>query len=39
MKAVVAVYRGDQEENVTLEQGQLTIIDDTYSVRLVEMQP
>ncbi len=39
MRAVVAVYRGDQEENVTLEQGQLTIIDDTYSVRLVEMQP
>jgi hypothetical protein len=39
MRAVVAVYRGDQEENVTLEQGQLTIIDDTYSVRLVELQP
>ena len=39
MRAVVAVYRGDQEEHVTLDEGQLVLIDETYSVRLVEMQP
>jgi hypothetical protein len=39
MKAVVAVYRGDQEELVTLDEGQLALIDETYSVRLVELQP
>lgn len=39
MKAVVAVYRGDQEELVTLDPGQLVLIDETYSVRLVELQP
>lgn len=39
MRAVVEVHRGDQEERVTLEAGQLVRIDDTYSVRLVELQP
>lgn len=39
MKAVIEVYRGDQEERVTLDGGQLVLIDETYSVRLVEMQP
>lgn len=37
-RAVVEVYRGDQAERVTLDLGQLTIIDDTYSVRLVEVE-
>lgn len=39
MHAVIAVYRGDQEEFVTLDPGQLVLIDETYSVRLVELQP
>jgi hypothetical protein len=39
MRAVVAVYRGDQEEQITLDPGQLVLIDETYSVRLVELQP
>lgn len=39
MRAVIAVYRGDQEENVTLDGGQLVLLDETYSFRLVELQP
>lgn len=39
MRAVVAVYRGDQEELLTLDHGQLVLIDETYSLRLVELQP
>ena len=39
MRAVVEVYYGDQEERVTLEPGQLVMLDETYSVRLVELQP
>lgn len=39
MRAVIEVYRGDQEELITLDPGQLVLIDETYSVRLVELQP
>jgi hypothetical protein len=38
MRAVVEVYYGDQEERVTLEPGQLVMIDETCSVRLVGCQ-
>lgn len=33
--AVVEVYRGDQAERVTLQPGQLVLLDETYSLRLV----
>lgn len=38
-RAVLEVCRGDQAEIVTLEPGELVHIDDTYAVRLVELQP
>jgi hypothetical protein len=37
MRAVIEVYRGDQEELVTLDEGQLVTVDETYSVRLVDV--
>lgn len=37
-RAVVEVYRGDQEERVTLDLDQLTIVDETYSLRLVDVE-
>ncbi len=39
MRAVVALYYGPHEEQVVLDVGQLVLIDDTHSVRLVELQP
>lgn len=39
MRAVIEVYRGDQDERVALEAGQLVRLDDAYSIRLVELQP
>jgi hypothetical protein len=35
MRAVVAVYRGDQQEIGALALGELVKLDETYSVRLV----
>lgn len=37
MRAVIEVYRGDHTERVTLALGELADVDDTYRVRLVNV--